>query len=107
MENEQDEQEVIVNATKDQIEEFKKSVLWKDIKRELVMWKDGCKDEYGQTIGDSITSGANILTHLGDIHGREMSIDYFLSILDVFLAVLEDKNENEDENKEEEITHAG
>ena len=82
-----DEQEVRVNATKDQIEDFKKSILWKDIRRELKMWKDGCKDEYGRTVGDSITSGANILTHLGDIHGREMSIDYFLSILDVFLAV--------------------
>ena len=96
-----DEQEVTVNATKDQIEEFKASILWKDIKRELEMWKDGCKDEYGQTVGDSITSGANILTHLGDIHGREMSIDYFLSILDVFLAVLEDKNENETKEEKE------
>jgi hypothetical protein len=94
-----DEQGVIVNATKGQIEEFKDSILWKDIRRELEMWKEGCKDEYEQTVGDSIASGNNILTHLGDIHGRGMSIDYFLSILDVFLAVLEDKNE--DETKEE------
>ena len=97
---EDDNQEVLVNATKDQIKEFKDSILWNDIKRELEMWKDGCKSEYGQTVGDSITSGANILTHLGDIHGREMSIDYFLSILDVFLAVL-GKDEDEDEKEEE------
>ena len=95
------QEEVIVNATKDQIKEFKESILWNDIKRELEMWKDGCKGEYSLTVGDSITSGANILTHLGDIHGREMSIDYFLSILDVFLAVLKDKDKNED--KEEEV----
>ena len=94
-----EEQGVIVNATKDQVEEFKKSILWKDIKRELEMWKDGCRDEYGQTVGDSITSGANILTHLGDIHGREMSIDYFLSILDVFLQILDDKDEDEDKEE--------
>jgi hypothetical protein len=96
-----EEQGVIVNATKDQIEEFKKSILWKDIKRELEMWKDGCRDEYGQTVGNSITSGANILTHLGDIHGREASIDYFLSILDVFLQILDDKNEDKEEIEDE------
>lgn len=96
-----EEQEVIVNATKDQIEEFKKSILWKDIKRELIMWKDGCGDEYGQTVGDSITSGANILTHLGDIHGREMTIDYLLSLPDVFLQILEDKDENKGEIENE------
>lgn len=94
----EENQEVVVNATKDQIEEFKKSILWKDIKRELVMWKNGCQGEYGQVVGDSITSGKDILTHLGDIHGREMSIDYFLSILDVFLNILEDKEEKEDES---------
>ena len=94
----EDEQGVIVNATKDQIEEFKKSILWQDIKRELIIWKDGCKDEYGQTVGDSIISGANILTHLGDIHGREMSIDYFLSLPEVFLQILEDKKEIENES---------
>ena len=94
-----DQQEVIVNATKGQIEEFKESILWKDIKRELIMWKDGCKDEYGQTVGDSITSGANILTHLGDIHGREMTIDYLLSLPDVFLQILEDKDKEEIDNE--------
>ena len=95
----EDEQEVIVNATKDQIEEFKNSILWQDIKRELIMWKDGCKDEYGQTVGDSITSGNNILTHLGDIHGREKTIDYFLSLPEVFLQILEDKNKKEIEDE--------
>jgi len=96
-----EDQEVIVNATKDQIETFKASILWKDIKRELEMWKDGCKDEYGQTVGDSITSGANILTHLGDIHGREMAIDYFTSMPDVFLEILKDKDENKEEIENE------
>lgn len=96
-----EEQEVVVNATRDQIEEFKNSILWKDIKCELEMWKDGCKGEYGQTVGDSITSGMNILTHLGDIHGREMTIDYLLSLPDVFLEVLKDKDENREEVEDE------
>lgn len=97
----EDTNQVVVNATKDQIEEHKNSILWKDIKRELGMWKDGCKDEYGQTVGNSIASGANILTHLGDIHGREMAIDYFLSILDVFLQILEDKDKDKDKEETE------
>ena len=96
-----EEQDVIVNATKDQIEEFKKSILWKDFRRELEMWKDGCKDEYSLTVGDSITSGKDILTHLGDIHGREMTIDYLLSLPDVFLQILEDKDENNKEIENE------
>ena len=33
--------EVQVNATKNQIEEFKESVLWQDIKRELDFWVEG------------------------------------------------------------------
>lgn len=95
----EDTKEVIVNATRDQIEEFKASILWDDFKRELVMWKEMCKDEYGQVVGDSITSGANILTHLGDIHGREMTIDYLLSLPDVFLQILDDKDKEEIENE--------
>jgi len=91
-----DTNEVVVNATKGQIEEFKKSLLWKDIKRELKMWKKMCQDEYGQVVGDSITSGDNILTHLGDIHGRERTIEYLLSLPDVFLQILKDKEEVED-----------
>jgi len=95
----EEEQEVIVNATKDQIETFKASILWSDIKRELKMWKDGCKDEYGQVVGDSITSGKDILTHLGDIHGREMTIDYLLSLPDVFLHILKDEEDTKDESE--------
>jgi len=94
-----DGQEVVVNATKDQIKEFKVSILWEDIKRELVMWKKVCQSEYGQAVGDSITSGANILTHLGDIHGREMTINYLLSLPDVFLEILKDKDKEEIENE--------
>jgi len=97
----EDTKEVVVNATIDQIEEFKISILWQDIKRELIMWKEMCKDEYGQVVGDSITTGKDISIHLGDIHGREMTIDYLLSLPDVFLQILKDKEEIEDESRSE------
>jgi len=97
----EDLQEIKVYATKDQIESFKDSLLWEDIKRELIMWKKMCKNEYGQVIGDSITSGINILTQLGDIYGRERAIDYLLSIPDVFLQILEDRSKDKEEIKNE------
>lgn len=86
----------VVRSTKDQIEEFKESVLWKDIKRELGVWRRLCTQEYSQVIGSSIgsnneQSSSNVLLHLGDIHGRENAVNYMLSIPDVFLQILEDK----------------
>lgn len=86
----------VVRSTKDQIEEFKESVLWKDIKHELGVWRRLCTQEYSQVIGSSINSSteqssSNVLLHLGDIHGRESAVNYMLSIPDVFLQILEDK----------------
>ena len=93
----------IVRSTKDQINEFKDSIIWKDIKHELGVWKRLCTQEYGQVVGSNIgksaeQSSSNVLLHIGDIHGRESAIDFLLTIPDVFLQILEDK-ENESECK--------
>jgi hypothetical protein len=89
-----------VRATKDQIEEFKNSIVWKDIKRELLIWKKLCTQEYSQIVETSISSGdaSNVLLHIGDVHGREKSIDYLISLPNIFLQILEDKK-NDTERK--------
>lgn len=83
-----------VHATKDQIEEFKSSILWSDIVHELESWKHGFNLEM-LSITDSAAetnpSTASVLLHMGDLNGRQKAVDYMLSILDVFLSILEDK----------------
>ena len=78
------------------MEEFKGSILWSDIKRELEMWKSAAQEEYGQVISNIISGESGIENsdmHLGSLYGREKTIDYLLSIPDVFLQVLEDKKD--------------
>lgn len=85
---------ITVNATRGQIEGFKKSILWKDIIRELDAWVEGFNREQDAIVSEAATSNpstANILMHMGDIHGRKMAVQYFHNILDMFLGILEDK----------------
>ena len=94
----EDKHEVRIDATKGQIEEFKESLLWKDICRELEIWKKMCNEEYGRVVGECINADvekpntATTLMHLGDIYGREKAMDYVMSILDVFLQILEERD---------------
>ena len=88
--------EVRVRATRGQIEELKGSILWDDIKNELEQWKSAAQDEYSQVIGNIISGGSDIENsdmHLGSLYGRERTIDYLLSIPDIFLQILEDKKD--------------
>jgi len=93
--------EVTVNATKDQIEEFKGSILWADIVRELRSWKRGFDIEQDSIVDDAVTenlSTASVLLHLGDLSGRKKAVDYMLSMLNVFLQILEDKKDDNRRN---------
>jgi len=86
--------ELVVQATKDQIEEFKESILWSDIVKELENWKEGFNSEMMSIVDESADtnpSTASVLLHLGDLNGRQKAVDYFLGILDMFLSILEDK----------------
>lgn len=94
--------EVQVNATKDQINELKESVLWNDIVNELNMWKQGFSDEMMSIADNTLESNlstAAVLLHMGDLNGRQKAVDYLLSLPDVFLQILEDKKST---NKEPE-----
>ena len=84
--------EVRVRVTKGDIEEFKKSILWKDMRRELMAWKKGFNAELGSIVDNAATtnpSSATVLMHIGDINGRMKTVDYMLSLPDVFIGILE------------------
>jgi len=86
--------EIKVNATKSEIEEFKRSPLWHDIMRELSSWKRGFNQEMLTIVDDAATgnpSTASILLHMGDLNGRQKAVDYMLGLLDIFLNILEDE----------------
>jgi len=93
-----------VNATREAIEDFKESVLWNDISREIKDWKEGFNDEMLNIVDDAASenpSTAQVLLHMGDLNGRQKAVDYFLSILDVFLDFVEMQKE---EDKETEVS---
>jgi len=90
-----DSTSITINATKAQIEEFKESVLWNDITRELDFWLEGFAREQDSIVDNASSdnpSTASVLLHLGDINGRKKAVSYFKQILDIFLEILEEKN---------------
>jgi len=90
-------EEVQINATKDQIEDLKSSILWNDIVNELESWKEGFALEQDAIVDDAATenpSTAAILLHIGDINGRKKAVDYMLGLPDIFLGILEGKKDD-------------
>jgi predicted TIM-barrel fold metal-dependent hydrolase len=88
-----------VRATKEAIEEFKKSILWADIVEELKSWKKGFNGEMLSIVDDAAEhnpSTASVLLHMGDLNGRQKAVDYMLSLPDVFLSLIEEKKEEKD-----------
>ncbi|RLF65654.1 MAG: hypothetical protein DRN30_03595 [Thermoplasmata archaeon] len=99
MDKERQEFGIVVNATRSQIREFRESILWKDIKRELSVWSKGFDEEMKTIVDDAETnnpSTASVLLHLGDLNGRMKAVSYMLNILDVFIDVLDADKENDD-----------
>jgi hypothetical protein len=88
-----------IRTTKSEIESFKESFLWLDIKDELNDLAKRAQLEYDLVgephIDDSgykiIPNSSETLIHLGDIKGRRKAVSYFLNILEVLLQILEDK----------------
>ena len=93
--------EVRVNATRAQIEDFKESILWQDIQRELDFWAKGLEFEKealpDKIVRENLTSAASLILYVS-IDERKAAIKYFKSILDVFLGILEEgKDDSERE----------
>jgi hypothetical protein len=94
---------VQVLASKESIEDFKESILWADIVRELNAWKEGFNREQDNIVGEAEStnpSTASVLLHMGDLNGRKKAVDYMLSLLDVFLNIIEEKKEEKDGRNE-------
>jgi hypothetical protein len=83
---------VRIDATKDQISSFNESLLWADIRRELLLWKKGFENERASIVDNAAEnnpSTASVLLHMGDINGRIKAVEYMLSIPEMFLSVKE------------------
>ncbi len=88
--------DIKIISTKSQIEEFKKSFIWKDIRRELAIWIKGLKIEESNIVEEASSSNltsASILLHIGDINGRRKAVRFLLDLPDMFLNSLEAQND--------------
>jgi len=84
-----------IKSTKSQLEDFKESIIWYDLVKELEAWKKGFETELKSIVDDAASSNpstASVLLHLGDLNGRIKAVDYLLSLPDVFISLLEDKD---------------
>ena len=100
-----EELDIVVKSTKGQIEDIKSSMFWIDVQDELGRLKTALSNEYdlvGEAKVDHDDEGRRIkvypstaetLIHLGDIRGRKKAIDYFLSLPEIFLNLLEVKKD--------------
>jgi hypothetical protein len=93
-----------IRSTRNQLEEFKESMIWLDIVDELDRLSRNAQLEYdivGEKYTDDeghkiIPNESETLIHLGDIKGRRKAVNYFLQIPDILLGILEDsKNDSE------------
>ncbi len=95
-------EEIEIKSTKAQLEEFKDSFVWLDIVNELEKWKQGFEEELRSIVDDAASSNpstASVLLHLGDLNGRIKAVDYMLSIPDIFLSLMEEKENDSGRNK--------
>lgn len=87
---------VKVNASRDAILDFKKSILWNDIVKELESWQKGFISEMLSIVPNAESDNpttATVLLHMGDLSGRQEAVDYLLSLPDVFLSILESQKD--------------
>jgi len=90
-------EQIEIRASKEALEEFKKSIIWADIVRELESWKQGFRLEQESIVSEAEStnpSTASVLLHMGDISGRMKAVDYMLTLPDVFISYLETKKED-------------
>lgn len=86
-----------LRSSRNEIEDFKNSFIWLDIVDELTELSRKARIEYdlvGEPHVDDqgykiVPNSSETLIHLGDIKGRRKAVEYFLSIPDIFLQILE------------------
>lgn len=96
----EDDGSTTVNSTKIQLDEFKESLVWKDIVEELNVWKKGFEIEMANIVDNAAEenpSTASVLMHMGNISGRIKAVGYIKDLPDMFLEILKMRVE---ENKD-------
>lgn len=97
----------MIKSTKSQVEEFIESFIWKDIVDELEHLAKSAQTEY-DIVGEShvddqgykiLPNSSETLIHLGEIKGRRKAVRYFLSLPEILLQQLEDKEDDTRHNK--------
>ena len=100
----EDLEKMEVLSTIGDLEEFKESMIWKDIERELSAWKVGFEQELF-SINDRVAadnpSTANVLMHIGDINGRIKAVNYMLALPDVLIGLIEAEKVSKSKKSEE------
>ena len=89
--------DIELRTTRGEIEDFKNSIIWKDIKAELGKWLKMCRIEQDGIVQDAEEnnpSTATVLLHIGDINGRKKAINFILEMPDMFLSILDYKLED-------------
>lgn len=97
MEEEKDQLDVKIDATMEQVKQFKGSILWRDIERELKRWLEMFEPHNSMAIDLCIEgkmSGSATLTSMAEVRGREKAINYILAMPDVFLDILEERKDD-------------
>ena len=85
-----------MQATKDQINDFLESFLWKDMRKELLRFKRDASSEIMGVVGNCINNdkgnnSASVMMDLGSIYGRVTAIDYLLMLPEMLLSTIEEK----------------
>ena len=100
-------EELTIRSTRSQVEDFKESFIWEDIKDELNRLSKNAQLEY-DLVGEHhvddegykiVPNSSETLIHLGDIKGRRKAVSYFLDIPNIFLQILEDQKDDNRRNK--------
>jgi hypothetical protein len=94
--------EIKIGSSANEVIAFKKSIIWKDIVRELYSWKKGFENELRAIVDNAASanpSTASVLMHLGDLNGRIKAVDYMIKLPDIFINILEQEEEQKQSNQ--------
>lgn len=98
----------MILSTRAQIEDFQTSLIWQDIKAELIELAQRAQIEY-DLVGEPridddgtkiIPNESETLIHLGDIKGRRKAVAYFLDIPNILLQQVEDQKQTNNTDQE-------
>jgi len=86
--------EPVINSSIRDLEEFTKSIIWDDLKREFQAWADGLISMY-----DTLkTTDPEFAAELGRIQGRREAVAYILTLPEVMIDILKEMEESKNDS---------